>query len=109
MGTIWAGEAAGSGAVATGRGGRGRGTRGGVIVRPAEGRGAPPGPKPYATAGGSAPAVAAVLRRARAEMQPKASKEVGGAGAPCSEEADAERSLIAAEPAPCEVVDGEGA
>ena len=53
--------------------------------------------------------MAAVLRRARAEMQPKASKEVGGAGAPCSEEADAARSLIAAEPAPCEVVDGEGA
>ena len=46
MGTVRAGEAAGAGAVATARGGHGRGTRGGVIVRRVDGRGAPTGPKP---------------------------------------------------------------
>ena len=46
MGKVGAGEAAGAGAVTTTKGGRGRGTRGGVLARLAEGRGAPPGPKP---------------------------------------------------------------
>ena len=46
MGTVGAGEVAGAEAVATARGGRGRGTRGGVLARPADGQGAPPGPKP---------------------------------------------------------------
>ena len=46
MGTVGAGEATGSGGVATTRDDRGRGTRAGVIVRRADGRGAPPSPKP---------------------------------------------------------------
>ena len=46
MGTIGAGEAARTGAVTTARGGRSRGTRGGVLARRADRRGSPPGPKP---------------------------------------------------------------
>ena len=75
MGTVRAGEVAGARVVATVRGGRGRGTRGGVIVCQADGRGAPPGPKPQSTAGGSAPAAVAVLRRVRVEMRPKAARQ----------------------------------
>ena len=46
MGTVGAGEAAGAGAVTTARGGRGRGTRGGVLARRVDRRGAPPVPEP---------------------------------------------------------------
>ena len=45
-GTVGAGEVAGARAVTTARGGYARGTRGGVLARRADGRGAPPGPKP---------------------------------------------------------------
>ena len=46
IGTVGGGEAAGAGAVTTAIGGHGRGTRGGLLVRRADGRGAPPGPTP---------------------------------------------------------------
>ena len=109
-GTVGAGDAAEAGAVETVRGGRGRGTRGGVLVRLADGQGAPPGPKPHSSAAGdSAPAPAAVLRRIRAEMRPEGGKPAGGARSPGSEGTDAAGSVIAADSAPCEVLDGEGA
>ena len=46
MGTVRAGEAAGAGTVTTARGDGDRGTRGGMLTRRADGRRAPPGPKP---------------------------------------------------------------
>ena len=46
IGTVGTSEAAGAGVAAVGVVGHGRGTRGGVIARLADGRGAPPGPKP---------------------------------------------------------------
>ena len=109
IGIVRAGEVAGAGAVATARGGRGRGSRGGVIVRRADGRGAPPGPNPYSTAGGLAPAVMAVLRRVRVGMRPEGGKAVGGAGSPCREGVDKAGPVISTDLAPCEVLDVGGA
>ena len=51
---------------------------------------------------------AAVLRRVRVEMRPEGGKAVGGAGSPFGKGADAAGSVIVAESAPCEVLDGEG-
>ena len=53
--------------------------------------------------------MAAVLRRVRVEMRLEGGKAVGGAGSPCGEGADAAGSVIAAESAPCEMLDGKGA
>ena len=78
-----------------------------MLERRADGRGAPPGPKPYSAAGGSAPVAAAVLRRVRVEMWPEGGMAVGGAESPCGEGADAGGSVIAAELTPCEVPNGE--
>ena len=44
--TVGTDDAAGAGVAAVGGPGRGRGARGGVSARLADGRGAPPGPKP---------------------------------------------------------------
>ena len=46
IGTVGTDEAVGARVAAVGGPGRGRGTRGGVLARLADGRGAPPGPKP---------------------------------------------------------------
>ena len=108
MDTVRAGEAAGAGAVTTARGSHGRGTCGGVLARRANGREAPPGPEPLSTAGGAAPAAAAVRRRVRVEMLPENGKAVGGAGSPGDEGADAAGSMVAAESTSCEVLVGEG-
>ena len=44
--TVRTGESARPGVAAAGGAGRGRGTRGGVVTRLEDGRGAPPGPNP---------------------------------------------------------------
>ena len=43
------------------------------------------------------------------EIRPEGGKAAVGAGSPCGEGADAAGSVIAAESAPCEVLDGQGA
>ena len=102
MGTVGAGEAAGAGAVTTARGGRGRGIRGGVLARCADGRGSRPGSKLSSTSGDAVPVPAAVRRRVRVKMSPDGVNAVGGAGSPGGERADADGSVIAAESAACE-------
>ena len=77
MGTVGTGEAAGTGAATTARGGRGRRTRGGVLARRADRRGAPPGPEPESTAGGAVTVAVAVRRRARVEMRPEGLQALG--------------------------------
>ena len=52
------------------------------------------------------PVPTAVRRRVRVEMQPEDGKAVRGAGSPGGEGADAAGSVIAAESAPCEVLQG---
>ena len=108
MGTTETGEAAAAGVFATASGGHGRETRSGVCARRADGPGALPGPKPKSTAGGSAPAAAAILRSVRVKMRPESVKAVGGVGSPF-EGADAAGSVIPAESAHCKVLDVEGA
>ncbi|CAN0577450.1 unnamed protein product, partial [Laminaria digitata] len=109
MGTVGTGKTSGAGAVTTVGGGRGRVTRGRVLARRANGRGAPPGPKPKSTAGCTVPEAAAVFRRVRVEMRPEGDNSIGGAGLPGGEEADVARPVVAAESTPCEVLVGEGA
>ena len=108
MGTVGADEAAGAVAVTTARGGRGRGTCGGVLARRAHGRGTPRSPKPYSTAGGAAPASVSVHQRVRVEMRPEGGKVVGGTSSPGGERVDVAASVITAELTPCEVFDGVG-
>ena len=50
-GTVRTRESARAGVAAAGGAGRGRETRGRVEIRLEDGRGAPPGPNPYSTAG----------------------------------------------------------
>ena len=104
MGTVRTDEAAGAGAKTTGASGRGRGVRGRVIVRRADGLGAPPGPKPSSTAGGAVPAAVAVRRRVRVEMRSEGGKIVRGAGLPGDGGADAAGSVITAESSPCKAL-----
>ena len=69
IGTVETGEAAGAGVAAVGGAIRGRRTRGGVLSRLADGREAPPGPRPWSTVWGALSAAVAVRRRARVEMR----------------------------------------
>ena len=103
MGIVGTDEATGAGAIPTGAGGRGRGTRGGVIARRTYGLGAPSGPKPSPTAGGAVPAAAAVRRRVRVEMRPQGGETFRGAGWPGGEGATAAGSVVTAESSPCKV------
>ena len=63
------GESARAGVAAAGGTGHGRGTRGGVVTRLEDGRGALLGSKPLSTAGGALPAAVAERQRIRAEMR----------------------------------------
>ena len=99
--TVGTGEAAGAGVTAVGWAGRGRGTRGGVLARLAEGRGAPPGPKPSSTAGGALPAAVAVRRRVRVEIRPEDGFAVAGAGEPGETGADTVGPAVSMESVPC--------
>ena len=109
MGTVGVDEAAAAGAITTGAGGRGRGVRGGALARWANGLGAPPGQKPYSTAGGAVPAAAAVRRRVRVKMRPEGGKIFRAIGLPGGEGADAAGSVSTTESSPCKVLVGRGA
>ena len=82
MGTVGTGEVAGAGAITTAGGGGGGGTRGRVIARRVDGLEAPPGLKPFSTAGGAVLMAAVVRRRVRVEMRPGGGKTVTGAALP---------------------------
>ena len=109
MGTVGTGKATETRATMTAAGGRGRGTRGGVIARGTDGLGAPPDPKPQPSAGGAVPVAAALRRRVRVEMRPERGKAARGAGSPGGEGADAAGSVITADFFLCEVLVGTGA
>ena len=86
------------------RGGRSRGCRGsrdGVLAPRADGRGAPPRPKPYSTAGDALRAAVDVRRRVRVEMRTEGDFAVGGAGMPGEAGADTVGPVVAAESIPC--------
>ena len=87
--------------MAVGGTGRGRGTRGGVLARLADGGGVPPGPEPEPTAGGAVPAAVAVRRRVRVEMRSEDGFTVGGAGEPGEAGADAVGPVVSTASVPC--------
>ena len=81
-GTVRAGDSSQAGVAAAGGVGRGRGTRGGVVTRPEDGRGTPPGPKPLSTTGGALTAAVAERRRVRMDTRSEECVIVWGAGEP---------------------------
>ena len=99
--TVGTDEAAEAGVAAVGGPGRGRGIRSGVLARLADGRGAPPGPKPLLTAGGAALAAVAVRRRVRGEMRSQDGFTVGGIGEPGEAGADAVGPVVSTASVPC--------
>lgn len=100
MGTVGTDEAERAEAVAVVGAGHGRGTHGGVWARRAGGRGAPPGSKPYSTAGGALSAAVRVRRRVRVELRPESGFAVGDAGALGVDGADTMKPGFAAESVP---------
>ena len=82
--------------------------RGGIIARRADGLGAPPGSKPYSTAGG-VPAAAAVLRRVRVGMRPEGGRIVRDTGLSGGGGTDADGSMIMAESSPSKALVERGA
>ena len=101
IGTVGTGEEAGTGVAAVGGAGLGRGTRGGVLARRENSRGALPGSKPYSTAGGAVPAAVAIRRRVRVEMRSEDGLTVWGAREPGEAGADAVGPVASTESAPC--------
>ena len=71
MRTVGKGAGARGGPGATAKGGRGRRTCGGWSTREESDQGTLPDPKLWSTAGCSAPAAAAVLRRVRVKIRPE--------------------------------------
>ena len=100
IGTVGTDEAAGAGVAAVGGTGRGRKTRGGVLARLADGRGAPPGAKP-STAGDAVPAAVDVRWRVLVEMRSEDGFTVGGAGEPGEAGTDAVGPVVSTESVPC--------
>ena len=88
IGTAGTDEEAGAGVAAVGGPGRGRWIRGVVLARLADGRKAPPGPKPQSTAGGVALAAVAVRWRVRVELRSQDGFTVRGIGEPGEAGAD---------------------